>query len=63
LAGYWGRLIFKILFIVFILSTARTHFDDLPPAEQSAFKKKQDRKFRPIPALVAKAALARKNVP
>jgi hypothetical protein len=32
------------------------HFDDLTPAEQSAFKKKLDRKFRPIPAIVAVAA-------
>jgi hypothetical protein len=39
------------------------HFDDMTPAEQSAFKKKLDRKFEPIPAIVAKAAQARKNVP
>ena len=56
LAGYLGRLNFKILFI---LSMARTHFDDMTPAKQSAFKKKLDRKFRPIPALVAKATQAR----
>jgi hypothetical protein len=30
LAGCLGRLNFKILFILFILSTARTHFDDRP---------------------------------
>jgi hypothetical protein len=35
------------------------HFDDLTPAEQSAFKMKLDHKFRPIPAIVAKAAQAR----
>ena len=35
------------------------HFDDLTPAEQSAFKMKLDRKFRPIPAIVAVAAQAR----
>jgi hypothetical protein len=35
------------------------HFDELTPAEQSAFKKKLDRKFRPIPAIVAKATQAR----
>jgi hypothetical protein len=35
------------------------HFNDLTPAEQSAFKKKLDRKFRPIPAIVAKATQAR----
>ena len=33
--------------------------EDLAPVEQSAFKKKLDRKFRPIPAIVAKAAQAR----
>jgi hypothetical protein len=27
--------------------------DDLTPAEQIAFKKQLDRKFRPIPAIVA----------
>jgi hypothetical protein len=32
------------------------------PAEQSAFKKKLDRKFRPIPAIVAKAAQARAKI-
>jgi hypothetical protein len=38
------------------------HFDDLTPAEQSAFKKKLDRKFRPIPAIFAKAASARSKL-
>jgi hypothetical protein len=38
------------------------HFDDLTPAEQSAFKKKLDRKFRPIPAIVARAARARAKI-
>jgi len=40
-------------------SQPSTVFNDLTPAEQSAFKKKLDRKFRPIPAIVAKAAQAR----
>ena len=31
-----------------------TVFTVLTPAEQSAFKKKLDRKFQPIPAIVAK---------
>jgi hypothetical protein len=39
------------------------HFDDMTSAEQSAFKKKLDRKFRPIPAIFAVAAQARNNVP
>ena len=39
------------------------HFDDMTPAEQSAFKKKLDRKFRPIPAIVAVAARAREQIP
>jgi len=34
----------------------------MTPAKQSAFKKKLDRKFRPIPAIVAKAAIARSKV-
>jgi hypothetical protein len=44
---------------VFCISQSSTVFNDLTPAEQSAFKKKLDRKFRPIPALVAKATQAR----
>jgi len=40
-------------------SQPSTVFNDLTPAEQSAFKKKLDRKFRPIPAIVAKATQAR----
>jgi hypothetical protein len=40
-------------------SQPSTVFTALTPAEQSAFKKKLDRKFRPIPAIVAKAASAR----
>jgi hypothetical protein len=31
------------------------HFDDMTPAEQAAFKMKLDRKFKPIPVLVAKS--------
>jgi hypothetical protein len=30
----------------------------MTPAEQNAFKKKLDHKFRPIPAIVTKAAQA-----
>jgi len=33
-------------------------FDDMTPAEKDAFRKKPDRKFKPIPALVAPAAPA-----
>jgi hypothetical protein len=40
-------------------SQPSTVFNDLTPAEQSAFKKKLDRKFRPIPSIVAKAIQAR----
>jgi hypothetical protein len=38
------------------------HFDDLTPAEQIAFKKKLDRKFWPIPAIIAKAAGTRSKL-
>ena len=34
----------------------------MTPAEQTAFKKKLDRKFKPIPAIVAKAAKARAEI-
>ncbi len=40
-------------------ATKPKHFDDMTPPEKDAFKKKLDRKFRPIPAIVAKAARAR----
>jgi hypothetical protein len=43
-------------------SQPSTVLDDLTPAEQSAFKKKLDRKFRPIPATVAVAAQARSKL-
>jgi hypothetical protein len=35
------------------------HFDDMTAAERVAFRKKLDRKFKPAPAVVAKAVKAR----
>jgi len=52
-----------VLHLSTLNSQPSTVFTALTPVEQSAFKKKLDRKFRPIPALVAVATQEKINVP